>query len=92
MATLKRQITDAEKMRVLDQQRRDGILYCFAADHPIDEEGDVEFHHIKPFSESGLSDPANIGAVCKDHHRRDRQETSRLRACGLGAQSRAERT
>ena len=58
MATLKRQITDAEKMRVLDQQRRDGILYCFAADHPIDEEGDVEFHHIKPFSESGLSDPS----------------------------------
>ena len=72
MATLKRQITDAEKMRVLDQQRRDGILYCFADDHPIDEEGDVEFHHIKPFSESGLSDPANIGAVCKDHHRRIR--------------------
>ena len=72
MATLKRQITDAEKMRVLDQQRRDGILYCFAADHLIDEEGDVEFHHIKPFSESGLSDPANIGAVCKDHHRRIR--------------------
>ena len=72
MATLKRQITDAEKMRVLDQQRRDGNLYCFAADHPIDEEGDVEFHHIKPFSESGLSDPANIGAVCKDHHRRIR--------------------
>ncbi len=72
MASLKRQITDLEKKQVLDQQRRNGTLYCFADDHPIDDEGDVEFHHIKPFSEDGPNDPANIGAVCKDHHRRIR--------------------
>ena len=72
MASLKRQITDAEKAAVLQQQRRNGVLYCFADDHPIDDESDVEFHHIRPFSEDGPSDPANIGAVCKSHHRRIR--------------------
>lgn len=72
MPSLKRQISDAEKQQVLSQQRRNGVLYCFADDHPIDVEDDVEFHHIKPFSEEGPSDPANIGAVCKDHHRRIR--------------------
>ena len=65
MASIKRQITDVEKQQVLQQQKRNGVLYCFAEDHPIDDETDVEFHHIKPHSEDGPSDPANIGAVCK---------------------------
>src|ERR1019366_9831386 len=72
MPSLKRQITDSEKQQVLAQQRRDGVLYCFVTDHPIEDEGDVEFHHIKPFSEDGPTEIANIGAVCKDHHRRIR--------------------
>jgi len=72
MASLKRQITEPEKQQVLNQQRRAGTLYCFAEDHPIDDGGEVEFHHVKPFSEDGPNDPANIGAVCKDHHRRIR--------------------
>jgi hypothetical protein len=45
---------------------------CFVDDHPIENEGDVEFHHIKPFSDDGPSEPANIGPVCKEHHRRIR--------------------
>ncbi len=72
MASLKRQITDSEKEQVLAQQRRNGALYCFVDDHPIENEEDVEFHHIKPFSEDGPSETANIGAVCKEHHRRIR--------------------
>src|ERR1700677_3351365 len=72
MASLKRQITDSEKEQVLAQQRRNGALYCFVDDHPIEDEEDVEFHHIKPFSEDGPSETANIGAVCKEHHRRIR--------------------
>jgi hypothetical protein len=72
MASLKRQISDPEKLQVLGQQRRNGVLFCFADDHPIVDENEVEFHHIKPFSEDGPSDVANIGAVCKDHHRRIR--------------------
>jgi len=72
MASVKRQITDAEKQQVLTQQRRNGVLYCFVDDHPIENDEEVEFHHIRPFSESGPSEPANIGAVCKEHHRRIR--------------------
>jgi hypothetical protein len=72
MASFKRQITDSEKQQVLVQQRRDGALYCFVNDHPIADEGDVEFHHIKPFSEDGPTEISNIGAVCKEHHRRIR--------------------
>ena len=72
MASLKRQITELEKQQVLSQQRRDGVLSCFVDDHPIEKEDDVEFHHIKPFSEEGPSETSNIGAVCKDHHRRIR--------------------
>ena len=72
MSSLKRQITDSEKQQVLAQQRRNGSLYCFVDHHPIADEGDVEFHHIKPFSEDGPSEIANIGAVCKEHHRRIR--------------------
>jgi hypothetical protein len=72
MAFLNRQLTDPEKKQVLAQQRRIGVLYCFVEDHPIDDESGVEFHHIKPFSEDGPTEIANIGAVCKDHHRRIR--------------------
>jgi hypothetical protein len=72
LASLKRQITEPEKQYVLAQQRRNGVLYCFVDDHPIDDEGGVEFHHIKPFSEDGPSEIANIGGVCRDHHRRIR--------------------
>ncbi|MCA9054887.1 MAG: HNH endonuclease [Planctomycetaceae bacterium] len=72
MASLKRQLNDPEKKQVLDQQRRNGVLYCFVDDHPIDDENDVEFHHIKPYSEDGPTEIANIGAVCRNHHRRIR--------------------
>jgi HNH endonuclease len=72
MASLKRQLTDPEKKQVLTHQHRNGVLYCFVDDHPIESEDDVEFHHIKPFSEEGPTEIANIGAVCKDHHRRIR--------------------
>jgi len=72
MAAIKRQISDAEKQQVLEQQRRNGVVYCFVADHPVDDEESVEFHHIRPFSEDGPTETANIGAVCKDHHRRIR--------------------
>jgi hypothetical protein len=72
MASIKRQISDSEKVEVLAKQRRNGALYCFADDHPIEIETEVEFHHIKPFSEDGATEIANIGAVCKEHHRRIR--------------------
>jgi hypothetical protein len=72
LASLKRQIADTDKEQVLAQQRRNGVLYCFADDHPIDDGEEVEFHHIKPWTDDGPTENANIGAVCKDHHRRIR--------------------
>ena len=72
MASFRRQITEVEKHKVLEQQRIDGVLYCFVEDHPIENEQEVEFHHIKPFSEDGPTENGNIGAVCKQHHRRIR--------------------
>jgi hypothetical protein len=68
----RRQISPSEKQEILDKQRHAGKLYCFVNSHPIDDESAIEFHHIKPFSEEGPTDIANIGAVCKDHHRRIR--------------------
>jgi hypothetical protein len=59
MASIKRQISDSEKLEVLAKQRRNGILFCFVDDHPIEAETDVEFHHIKPFSEDGPTEIAN---------------------------------
>jgi hypothetical protein len=72
MASIRRQITEAEKQQVLAKQRRNGVLYCFVDDHPIENEDGVEFHHIQPFSEDGPTEVSNIGAVCKEHHRRIR--------------------
>jgi hypothetical protein len=72
MGSVKRQLNESEKQKVLAQQRRSGVLYCFVDDHPVDKEDEVEFHHIKPFSENGPTEVSNIGAVCKDHHRRIR--------------------
>lgn len=48
------------------------MLYCFVNDHPVENEGNVEYHHIKPFSDDGPTEIANIGAVCKDHDSRIR--------------------
>lgn len=65
MASLKRQITEPEKEAVLAQKRRNGLLFCFVDDHRIEDGHEVEFHHIKPFSEDGPTEVENIGAVCK---------------------------
>lgn len=72
MTTVKRQLSEAEKNQVLDQQRRNGSLFCFVNNHAIADESSIEFHHIKPFSDDGPTEIANIGAVCKDHHSRIR--------------------
>ncbi|MHB1156962.1 MAG: HNH endonuclease [Phycisphaerales bacterium] len=72
MAALDRQINDADKQKVLNQQTRDGVLHCFVDDHPVEAGEEVHFHHVKPFSEDGPTEIANIGAVCVAHHRRIR--------------------
>lgn len=65
-----REPTEEEKRIILKQHTRDGKVRCYVNDHPIEDEKDVEFHHIKPFSEGGKTDVANLAPVCKEHHRR----------------------
>jgi len=65
-----RETTEEEKRIILKQHTRDGKIRCYVNDHPIENEKDVEFHHIKPFSEGGKTDIANLAPVCKEHHRR----------------------
>jgi len=63
-----RQITEAEKQAVLERQGR----RCFIDNHPIDADEEIEFDHIRPFSEAGESSIDNIAVVCKRHNREKR--------------------
>ncbi|WP_042688003.1 HNH endonuclease [Methermicoccus shengliensis] len=67
-----REPTEEEKRTIIAQHTRDGKVRCYVNDHPIEDEGDIEFHHIKPFSEEGKTEISNLAPVCKEHHRRIR--------------------
>ena len=67
-----REPTEEEKRIIIAQHTRDGKVRCYVNDHPIADEGDIEFHHIKPFSEEGKTEISNLAPVCKEHHRRIR--------------------
>ncbi len=67
-----REPTEEEKKIIIAQHTRDGKVRCYVNDHPIENEEDIEFHHIKPFSEEGKTEISNLAPVCKEHHRRIR--------------------
>ena len=62
---MRRQLSDAEKSKVLAQQGD----RCFIDGHPIEDATEIEFDHIHPFADDGESEPGNIGAVCRKHNR-----------------------
>ena len=64
--------TEKEKEIIIAQHTRDGKVRCYVSEHPIEDEKDIEFHHIKPFSEKGKTELSNLAPVCKEHHRRIR--------------------
>lgn len=68
----RRQLSEQEKQEVIKRHTKDGIVRCFIDGHPIESLEEVEFHHIKPFSEGGSTTLDNIAPVCKEHHRRIR--------------------
>ena len=68
----KRQLTDIEKQKVIENHTINGILRCFVDGAPIEDPIRVEFHHITPFSEEGPTNIDNIAPVCKEHHKRIR--------------------
>lgn len=65
-----REPNDREKTIIKEQHIEEGKIRCFVNNHPIEEESDIEYHHIKPYSKSGPTEVSNLAPVCKDHHRR----------------------
>jgi len=65
-----REPTETEKIEIIKQHTKDGKVRCFVNDHPIENETDIDFHHIKPFSHQGPTEITNLAPVCKEHHKR----------------------
>lgn len=63
--TLKRQINDNEKKRILERHGR----ICYATGHHIPENDTVNFDHIKAFCEGGPSTIENIAPMCEMHNK-----------------------
>ncbi len=63
--TLKRQLTEEEKERVLLQHGR----FCFSNGHPIPEGELVQFDHIKAYALDGQLEIDNIAPMCGLHNR-----------------------
>ena len=72
-----RQISDQEKMIVLNNQKdSNGILRCFISGEIINEDSDeIEFDHLTAFSYEGPSDVVNVRVVLKDYNRRKKEQT-----------------
>jgi len=68
----RRQISPQEKAQILESNRREGSVRCFVDNAPIDDDEEIEFHHIRPYSEEGPTEISNIAPVCREHHRRIR--------------------
>jgi hypothetical protein len=68
---MKRQISDAEKEQVRQQQLdQDGSLRCFISGEVIGDIDIIEYDHILPYSKQGDSDLSNIRIVKKEYNRR----------------------
>ncbi|GFP33315.1 hypothetical protein HKBW3S42_01649 [Candidatus Hakubella thermalkaliphila] len=65
-----REPNESEKRIINEQHTREGKVRCFVNDHPIDNESEIDYHHIKPFSQRGLTEIPNLAPVCREHHKR----------------------
>jgi hypothetical protein len=65
-----REPTDDEKQQIKASHTTDGKVRCYVNNHQIEDESEIEYHHIKPYSEKGPTEVSNLAPVCKDHHRR----------------------
>jgi hypothetical protein len=67
---MKRQLTEAEKLVVRQQQlEANGSLRCFISGEIISD-NDIEFDHIQPYSKDGDTEIGNIRIVIKEYNRR----------------------
>lgn len=68
---MKRQITEAEKHVVRQQQSGvDGSLRCFISGEVIGNDDEIEYDHIQAFAKDGETSTENIRIVLKKHNRR----------------------
>ncbi len=65
-----REPNDSEKRLVNEHHSREGKVRCFVNGHPIENESEINYHHIKPFSEHGPTERSNLAPVCREHHKR----------------------
>ncbi|MFC2033224.1 HNH endonuclease [Chloroflexota bacterium] len=65
-----REANEVEKKTINEQHTKDGLVRCFVNGHPIDNEKDIDYHHVKPFSLGGATEVENLAPVCSDHHKR----------------------
>lgn len=63
--TLKRQLDDSEKQKILEQHGR----VCFATGHPIGNDEALHFDHIRAFAHDGASELDNIAPMCEVHNK-----------------------
>jgi len=68
--TIHREPTEAEKTEIRKQHTRDGKVRCFVNDHPIENEANIDYHHIKPFAHQGPTETTNLAPVCREHHKK----------------------
>lgn len=61
---------ETEKKSINEQHTKEGKVRCFVNDHPIENDTDIDYHHIRPFSLGGPTEEANLAPVCSDHHKR----------------------
>jgi len=65
-----REPNESEKRIINKQHTREGKLRCFVNDHPIENESEIDYHHIKPFSQHGPTEISNLAPICRQHHKR----------------------
>ena len=58
---LNRQITESEKMQIIERFGRK----CYATGHDILETDEIHFDHIVPLEQGGINDVCNMQLSCK---------------------------
>jgi hypothetical protein len=61
----RRHISEKEKEDILNRHGR----RCFVTGDMIGQDENVQFHHIKPYSQIELTHIDNIAPVCEEHHK-----------------------
>jgi hypothetical protein len=63
--TLRRQISDDEKIRILQTHGR----FCYATGHPIPDDQTVYYDHIRAYTHDGPTEIDNIAPMCEFHNK-----------------------